>query len=190
MKYAVQLYSLREIAKRDGAEKIFKMAAEAGYDGVEFAGFYGKTPKEIHALLNKYNLIGISAHILPQDVEKNISYIEKLGIKFVFNPWVDLEVFETPTKYAELVDITNKAKMMLDSHGVVLGYHNHSQEFNNGNNYVKKLTDDILGLKAELDVFWAYVANRDPMEEMKALKEKLVFVHIKEAAKENARESV
>lgn len=45
MKYGVQLYSLRETAEREGAEKILQMVSEAGYDGVEFAGFYGRTPE-------------------------------------------------------------------------------------------------------------------------------------------------
>ena len=59
MKYGVQLYSLRETAEREGAEKILQMVSEAGYDGVEFAGFYGRTPEEMKELLKKYKLVGI-----------------------------------------------------------------------------------------------------------------------------------
>lgn len=45
MLLGVQLYSLRETAEKEGAEKVLSLVSEAGYDGVEFAGFYGKTPK-------------------------------------------------------------------------------------------------------------------------------------------------
>ena len=38
MKFAVQLYSLRELAAREGAEAVLRTVAQAGYDGVEFAG--------------------------------------------------------------------------------------------------------------------------------------------------------
>lgn len=87
MKYGVQLYSLRETAEREGAEKILQMVSEAGYDGVEFAGFYGRTPEEMKELLKKYKLVGISAHIRPEAVEENLPYIDALGIKYVFIPW-------------------------------------------------------------------------------------------------------
>ena len=69
------------------------------------------------------------------------------------------------------------------------GYHNHAHEFENGKDYLKKITDDVAGLKAELDVFWATVAGLDAVGKMKELEGKLAFVHIKEAAKENAREA-
>ena len=45
MKFAVQLYSLRELAKREGAEAVLRTVSEAGYDGVEFAGFYDLSPE-------------------------------------------------------------------------------------------------------------------------------------------------
>ena len=53
MKYGVQLYSLRETAGRDGAEEVLRRVSEAGYDGVEFAGFYGKTGSLYEALRAK-----------------------------------------------------------------------------------------------------------------------------------------
>ena len=81
MKYGVQLYSLRETAGRDGAEEVLRRVSEAGYDGVEFAGFYGKTPEEMKALLEKYQLVGISAHIRPEAIEESLPFIDALGIK-------------------------------------------------------------------------------------------------------------
>ena len=53
MKFGVQLYSLRERAEKGGAEEVLRLVSEAGYDGVEFAGFYGKTPAEMKELLKK-----------------------------------------------------------------------------------------------------------------------------------------
>lgn len=62
MKYGVQLYSLRETAEKRGAEEVLRLVAEAGYDGVEFAGFYGRTPEEMKALLAEYGLVHFRAH--------------------------------------------------------------------------------------------------------------------------------
>lgn len=184
MKFGVQLYSLRETAERAGAEEVFRLVGEAGYDGVEFAGFYGKTPEEVKKLLEKYNLRGISAHIRPEAVEESLPYIDALDIRYVFIPWAGTEEFETPDKYAALLGNIAKAKALLEQRGVVLGYHNHAHEFAGGNDYIGKLVADA-GIKAELDVFWATVAGKDAVEEMKRLRGALAFVHIKEAAKED-----
>ena len=110
MKYGVQLYSLRETAEREGAEKILRMVSEAGYDGVEFAGFYGRTPEEMKELLKKYKIVGISAHIRPGAVEENLPYIDALGIKYVFIPWAGVEEFESAEKYEKLLAETKKAR--------------------------------------------------------------------------------
>ncbi|MFQ9738758.1 MAG: hypothetical protein ACLR06_14315 [Christensenellaceae bacterium] len=70
MKYGVQLYSLRETAEREGAEKILQMVSEAGYDGVEFAGFYGRTPEEMKELLKNTSLSGFRRISVPRRWKK------------------------------------------------------------------------------------------------------------------------
>lgn len=187
MKYAVQLYSLRERVEKNGADEAIRQVAAAGYDGVEFAGFYGKTPEEMKALLKECGLVGVSAHIRPEAVEENLPYIDALGIKRVFIPWVSTEDFTSPEKYAALIENVKKAKSLLAARGVELGYHNHAHEFENGADYLGKILADADGLTAELDVFWATVAGLDAVKKMRELNGKLSFVHIKEAAKENAR---
>lgn len=182
MKYGIQLYSLREVAESEGAEGVLQMVSEAGYDGLEFAGFYGKTPEEMKKLLDKYGLRGISAHIGANDVKNNLPYIDALGIKYVFVPWVDESNFTDPQKYAAFIKALKEAKCLLDERGVVFGYHNHAYELENGHDYLKQLVDEVDGFKAELDVFWAHVAGVDEVEEMKKLRGSLKMVHIKEAA--------
>ena len=44
MKTALQLYSVRDEVEKD-FEGTLKAVSEFGYDGVEFAGLYGKHPK-------------------------------------------------------------------------------------------------------------------------------------------------
>lgn len=187
MKFGVQLYSLRETAEKKGAEEILRMVSEAGYDGVEFAGFYGKTPEEMLALVKKYHLDPISAHIGTHAIEESLPYIDLLGIKYVFIPWESKDVFDEPEKFAELGVRIKKAAAELKKRGVVLGYHNHAHEFEDGKDRLEQLFAAQPALKAELDVFWLTVAQRDPVQYMKKLGERLAMVHIKEAGK-NPRE--
>lgn len=184
MKFAVQLYSLREMAQREGAEAVFQAVSEAGYDGVEFAGFYGKTPAEIGELLQKYRLTPVSAHIGAGEIEANLAYLDELGVKYAFIPWVGTETFRSADRYAQLLQEIKRAKALLDVRGIRFGYHNHAHEYENGADDIRKITDDA-HLAAELDVFWATVAGKDAVAEMKRLSDRLALVHIKEAAETN-----
>ena len=52
MRYALQLYSVVEAMEKDFRETV-RHTARIGYDGVEFAGFYGLPPEEVKALLTE-----------------------------------------------------------------------------------------------------------------------------------------
>ena len=178
MKYGVQLYSLRNIGKAQGLEAILKTVADAGYDGVEFAGFYGHTPEEVKALCEKYNLIPYSAHIQAAQIPDNIEYIKTLGFKIVYTAgifgdgWTD--------KYQEQLEIHKKAYEMLKEIGVEFGYHNHAHEYANGQDLVNKITTDVPGMKIEIDLCWATYGGQNVVEKMKEYEGRLRCIHIKE----------
>ena len=182
MKLGVQLYSLRNQIKELGVEEVLKMVAKAGYSCVEFAGFYGLTPKEMKALLDKYHLEGISAHIKIDEIIPQLDYIDEIGIKSGYIPWMSGD--DLKNNMDALVEQIKTVKKELDKRGVVFGYHNHAHEYEDGNDYIGKITKDA-GIKAELDVFWATVAGKDAVAEMKRLEGTLSFVHIKEAAEKD-----
>ena len=180
MKYGVQLYSLRKIGNEQGLEAILKTVAEAGYDGVEFAGFYGHTPEEVKVMCEKYNLIPYSAHIQAENIEDNLEYIKTLGLKIVYTAgiwrdgWTD--------KYPAELENHKKAYNMLKDVGVEFGYHNHAHEYQNGNDYVDKITTDVEGMKIELDLCWATYGGQNVVEKMKEYQGRLRCIHIKELA--------
>jgi|GEM_PF-5550840 xylose isomerase domain-containing protein len=59
---ALQLYSVRDFLQND-FEGTLKKVKAMGYDGVEFAGLYGKSGAEVRALCQEIGLIPISAHV-------------------------------------------------------------------------------------------------------------------------------
>ena len=182
MKFAVQLYSLRELAAREGGEAVLRTVAEAGYDGVEFAGFYGLSPEQMRALLAKYRLEAVSAHIGTAAVEESLPYIDALGIRSVVIPWRPVEDFDDPERYAAFLREIERLHALLAPRGVRLGYHNHAHEYSGGKERFAKLLADAPCLGAEPDVFWLHVAGKDPVAELHAMEKRLMFVHIKEAA--------
>ncbi len=178
MKLGVQLYSLRNQIKELGVEEVLKMVAKAGYSCVEFAGFYGLTPKEMKALLDKYHLEGISAHIRIDEIIPQLDYIDEIGIKSVYIPWMSGD--DLKNNMDALVEQIKTAKKELDKRGVVFGYHNHDQEYKNGEDLVKQLLDKTEGFYSEIDTYWVKMAGLDPVEKMKEYGDRLKCLHIKE----------
>lgn len=178
MKLGVQLYSLRNKIKELGVEEVLKMVAKAGYSCVEFAGFYGLTPKEMKALLDKYHLEGISAHIKIDEIIPQLDYIDEIGIKSVYIPWMSGD--DLKNNMDALVEQIKTVKKELDKRGVVFGYHNHDQEYKNGEDLVKQLLDKTEGFYSEIDTYWVKMAGLDPVEKMKEYGDRLKCLHIKE----------
>ena len=59
---ALQLYSVRTDMEAD-FEGTLKKDKELGYDGVEFAGIFGKSAAEIKKICAEIGLVPISAHV-------------------------------------------------------------------------------------------------------------------------------
>jgi len=68
-KVALQLYSLNKwipAQDKDGKvalAKALKKIAEIGFEGVEFAGYYGATPAELKAMLADAGLVAVGTHV-------------------------------------------------------------------------------------------------------------------------------
>ncbi|MBR2988427.1 MAG: sugar phosphate isomerase/epimerase [Clostridia bacterium] len=182
MNIGIQLYSVREEIAKEGLESVLAKIAKAGYDSVEFAGFYGLTPTQMKELLAKYGLKPLSAHIGVNDIEGNLPYIDELGIKFVFIPWNNYEGL-SGQNYVDFCNALHKAKKLLDSRGVVFGYHNHAHEYEHGADKVYDLITDIDGFTAELDIFWAVAGGHEPTSLMSKYGDALVALHIKDMDK-------
>ena len=64
MKLGLQLFTLIDTMRGpDGLRTVLRQAADAGYDGVEFAGFYGLSPEEIRAELDALHLEAAGIHL-------------------------------------------------------------------------------------------------------------------------------
>lgn len=187
-KFGVQLYSVREEIKTKGFPAMLKVIKEAGYDCVEFAGFYDYSPEEVAELLKENGLTGISAHIGIDAIEAQLPYIDKIGIKCVYIPWRTYEEL-CGDKMTEFIEKIKHVKKLLDQRGIVFGYHNHAHEFSNGGDKVYELISAVDGFTSELDIFWAVAEGKSPVELMKKYGKALSAVHIKDMDKRTKTEA-
>ena len=90
---ALQVYSVRDDMEADFFGTLKKVKA-MGYDGVEFAGLYGHTPKEVRGWCEELSLVPVSAHVPFTDMVENpdlLADYAAIGCKYVAIPYLTPE---------------------------------------------------------------------------------------------------
>ena len=182
---ALQLYSVREALQED-FEGTLKKAKAMGYEGVEFAGIYGKDVVQIKKMTDDIGLVPISAHVpvgdMLSDPDGTMEVYEQIGCKFITVPWLDEERRPGGTLYDDTV---SGIKMLADcakKHGLTLLYHNHDFEFTkiDGSYALDILYDNVPALMTELDTCWIGVAGEDPAHYVEKYTDRAPIVHLKD----------
>lgn len=179
MNIGIQLYSAKAKIGELGLDAVLAKLSEIGIDTVETAGFYELSPAELREKLDKYGIRACSAHIRAEAIEGALDHIDALGCKMVIIPIAPIYRY-SPEEYAELLVTIKRAQSLLSERGIRFGYHNHYQEYQNGGDLVKKLMEDVPGLGSQLDIYWATVAGRDPVELIMEYGDKMISLHVKE----------
>lgn len=176
---SLQLYSIRGwIAQKvDGKvkprlEEALKQAAEMGFQGVEFAGYYnyGGKGKELRKLLDDNGLIASGTHIgagsfRGDNLKRTIDFHAAIGCRYLICPG-DRD-FTDPEKSKALAELFNQAAEALAPLGMKCGYHNHTGEFKlcDGKTYydlfAERTTDKVV---LQQDCGWSAFAGKDPVE--------------------------
>jgi sugar phosphate isomerase/epimerase len=202
----LQLYSLRDDIGRN-SENIKDMIGKAGsmgYKYVEAANyndgkFYGLTPEEFKATLavnGMYALSSHTGHALAKDIsqtnwdevwawwDKCIADHKAAGMKYIVTP--SMPQPETLEGLQAYCDYYNKIGEKCEAAGLKFGYHNHSYEFEkkypDGTvmyDYMVSHTDPSK-VFFEMDVYWAVMGHRAPVELFNKYPGRFVVLHIKD----------
>ncbi len=181
MKIGIQLYTLRKAAAED-LEGTLEAVKKAGYDGVELAGLYGRSGEEMKALLDKYGLVPISAHIGLGDAEKEdvLDEYKKTGIKYAVVPMTSKPTEQTKDDLSSRI---RSAMKKFKDHGFIPGYHNHSYEFEisfDGRTWHDIVMSETPDAMAELDLCWLEVGGGSAVEYINKYKGRAEILHIKD----------
>jgi sugar phosphate isomerase/epimerase len=188
----LQLYTVRDQMKQDFDGTIAQVA-QIGFREVEFAGYFGKSPKEARAILDKNGLTSPSTHVPYADIEtklpETIETAHIMGQKFVVCPWIDVAVRKQPDTWKRAAELFNKAGETTHKAGIQFAYHNHAFEFQpydtlNGEmpyEFLLTKTDAAL-VKMELDLCWITVAGKDPIAYFNRYPGRFPLVHVKDWA--------
>ena len=183
MNYGLQLYSVRDVTGTD-IEKAIREVAAMGYSYVEFAGFGGKSAKEIRSYLDTYGIEISGTHsgvgeLEEKNIDATLEYHTTIGNKNFIIPGASLGTRAELEKFYEIIE---KAQPKLKDAGIALHYHNHSHEFiPTAEGYL--IHDELqkhTNLLFEIDTFWAFNAGLDPIELLKKLKDRVKVIHLKD----------
>lgn len=188
---AVQMYSLREEVAVD-MRAVLRRLGEAGFVGVELAGYGGLSPQEVAAALDEYGLLAASAHfagdLSADGVNTALDGIQAVGATNAVVAAIWPQEFADLDGIARSAEALNQAAEIGRSRGVAIGYHNHFWEFETTIDgvaawwhLVDRLEPEVF---AELDIYWATVGGADAADVAARLDDRARLLHVKDGAVE------
>ncbi len=198
----LQLYTVRDLMKQDFDGTVAGVA-KIGYKEVEFAGYYGKSPQEVRALLDSNGLTSPSAHhpmetaaggktpAIETNLQEIIDGAHVIGQKFLVCPYLDAKS-RTADGYKRLAESCNRVGEATQKAGIQFAYHNHSFEFQKVDGLDTLPFDYLLSqtdpkhVKVEMDLCWITVGGQDPIAYFNKYPGRFPLVHVKDWSKEGS----
>jgi sugar phosphate isomerase/epimerase len=184
----LQLYTVRDDMQRDLPGTLARVA-QIGYREVEFAGYFGRTPAEIRALLQQNGLTSPSSHIGYPDLAggawgRALSDAKAVGHEYVTVPWIPEEARRSADDYKRVAEHFNRAAQLAKDAGLRFAYHNHDFEFRTADGMMPydlllQGTDKSL-VDFEMDLYWTVKGGQDPIAYFDRYPGRFTLVHVKD----------
>jgi sugar phosphate isomerase/epimerase len=196
----LQLYSLREMVKDEGIQKVLETVAKMGYKNLETASYndgkvYGLAPAEFNKIVTDLGLKCTSAHLgqsYTKETEtevmawwdKAIDTHNEIGVKYLVQPSINVTANTTLDDLKIFCDYFTSVGYKTAAASIAFGYHNHDFEF-------RKIDDQLIydylldnvsknHVFFELDVYWCIVGGGDPVAYLRERPSQFKTIHIKD----------
>jgi sugar phosphate isomerase/epimerase len=191
---ALQLYSVRTDCEKDLAGTLAAVA-EMGYDGVEFAGYYGRSAAELRTMLDDLGLVAAGTHtgldtLMRDQLAETVAFNRTLGNRFLIVPSLPEERRSSRQAWLETAALFNEIAEALAPGGMVTGYHNHYVEFQplDGelpwDTFFGNTRQDVV---MQIDLGNALRGGADPVPFIERYPGRAVTVHLKSYSQEAGR---
>ena len=183
----LQLYTIRSVMDEDFRGALEQVAA-IGYDEVEFAGYYDRTPEEIGALLTDLGLASPATHIplnrIREAPDEVLQTATTIGHEYVVCPYLSEEERSSIDNYRTLAETFSSFGKRCTDAGLQFAYHNHDFEFvkMGGTRPYDVLLEetDPEHVKMELDLYWVIEAGHDPLTYIRKNPARYPLCHVKD----------
>jgi sugar phosphate isomerase/epimerase len=184
---AVQLFSLRTQCEQD-PQGTLRYVREVGFEGVELAGYYGRTAAQWKELLQQNSLRCCGSHTpLPEltgdRFQATVENNRMLGNRYLIIPGLPEKYQGSAANWKAAADVLNETAAKLQPLGMRVGYHNHAAEFHPVDGvlpwailYEHTRPEVIL----QLDTGNARIGGADPIALVREYPHREVTVHVKD----------
>lgn len=163
---------------------MLRAVSQIGYKGVEFAGYHGKTAKELRGLLDDNGLVCCGTHtpyesILENQLEKTIEFNQVLGNKYLIVPWME---GKSKQEWVEKATLFNKVAAKVKAAGMLVGYHAHAHDFHKFDGvsawdiFFGGTTPEVV---MQLDTSNCHDGGADPVQVLEKYPGRAVTIHLK-----------
>ena len=188
---AVQLYSVRNAANRDLAGTLGAIA-KMGYDGVEFAGYYGKDIKDIRKMLDDVGLKCAGTHTglgeFRNNFDRTVEIHKTLGTPFMIVPGGLNQYYTNVDTIKGIADEFNKFAERGKAADVYIGYHAHGYDavkVDDVEAWERFFDATVQEVVMQMDVGIYLVGNGDPYRQIEKFPGRSKTVHLKEHGRGN-----
>lgn len=183
----LQLYTVRGLMQRDFNGTLRAVRA-AGYREVEFAGYFGRTPREVRNALAAARLSAPAAHVdanvLLAGFDEVLERTRAVGHRWIVIAWIPEEMRRSLDDWRRMAELFNQSAELARRSGLGFAYHNHDYAFwpvDGAMPYDVLLENTHPGLvRMELDLFWTRKGGQDPLAYFERWPERFPLVHVKD----------
>lgn len=182
---SVQLYSVRDAISQDLHGAIARIA-DIGFTQVEPYAFV-ESADQLEIAFAASGVTAPSGHAPVIDSESPARTFEaanRLGITTVIDPFIPSDRWQYADGVKAIAERVNALAEQAATYGLRFGYHNHQWEFTNQIDgrpayevFAEQISSEVV---LELDTFWATVGGADVPALLRALGERVQFLHIKD----------
>lgn len=185
-KIGIQLWSIQEECQKDFLNALTQVKT-FGYEGVEFAGYYGHSAEEVKEILQKNQLEVAGSHVpyekLRDQLEETLAFEETIGNKRIVIPYANFKTFEEWQEFIQQLKVIERA---VAERGQRLYYHNHAHEFTSiaNKDLLDYISKQVPGILLEVDLYWLAFAGKEVSSWVNEHKEVIGLFHIKDQQEE------
>jgi sugar phosphate isomerase/epimerase len=184
----IQLYTVRDAAAKDLGDTLERIA-KIGYNEVEFAGYFGHSPKQVHDMLDATGLRAPSTHldysVIARSWDQAIADSLAIGHQWITIAWVDEAQRKSLDDWKRVADAFNSAAATARKAGLRFAYHNHDFEMplmegTRQLDFLIQNTDPAV-VDFEMDIYWLVKGGGRPLDYFARFPHRFPMVHVKDA---------